>query len=240
LDNSYEGKKEETKIRYEYRDFYWYNDQVTAIRRSMRFAFTFSETYLLEIIYLLREYDHEMSENSHKIDKEIQRVHDKVPAAHIILLDDQLGIVNDEAANGEQSQIQVRLIDEGRAQKQIGKGEQDHYVQHAYQSATEIQPTSAFSQERGDAEGDENNRCSCNRIASLHEYIFILLYIFLSASESSLGRFSSRRIALKDHAEREWKTRLTDQSRYHYARVYADHQFEQRTQTETGQEGESQ
>jgi len=117
----------------------------------------------IEILYLLREYNHEMSENSHKVDEQIQRVHDKVPAAHVVLLDDQLGVVNDEAANSEQSQVQVRLIDEGRAQKQIGKGEQDHYVQHAHQSATEVQPTPAFSQERGDTEGDENNRRSCKR-----------------------------------------------------------------------------
>jgi len=146
-----------------------------------------------------------MSENSHKVDKEIQRVHDKVPAAHVILLDDQLGIVNDEAANSEQSQVQVRLVDEGRAQKQIGKGEQDHYVQHAYQSATEIQPTSAFSQERGNTEGDKNNRRSCNR--SLCRCVNIFLYYYISFCRSKTEFFrqpllgeESRRIAQRENS----------------------------------------
>lgn len=112
----------------------------------------------------MRKYHQKMSENSYKVDKQIQRVHDEVPTAQVMLLDNQLSVVNNKAANHEQSQIQMRLIDEGRAQKQIGKGGKYHYIQHAHQSATEIQPTSLFSQECRDAKGDENDRRSCNRV----------------------------------------------------------------------------
>lgn len=63
----------------------------------------------------MRKYHKEVSENTYKVDEQIQGMHDEVPATNVILLDDQLRIVNNEAANNEQSHIQVRLIEEGRA-----------------------------------------------------------------------------------------------------------------------------
>lgn len=62
--------------------------------------------------FLLYKYYKEMSENAHKVDEQIQGVHDKVPTAHVILFDDQLRVVNNEAAHYQESQIQVRLHNE--------------------------------------------------------------------------------------------------------------------------------
>ena len=49
----------------------------------------------------MRKYHKEVSENAYKVDEQIQGVHDEVPATNVILLDDQLRVVNNEAANNE-------------------------------------------------------------------------------------------------------------------------------------------
>lgn len=53
------------------------------------------------MIYLLCKYHKEVSENAYKIDEQIQGMHDKVPAAKVEFLDDQLRVINNEAAHYE-------------------------------------------------------------------------------------------------------------------------------------------
>ena len=55
----------------------------------------------VEIIYLLRKYNKEVSENAYKIDEQVQGMHDKVSAAHMMFLDYQLRVVDDETADHE-------------------------------------------------------------------------------------------------------------------------------------------
>lgn len=49
----------------------------------------------------MREYHEEMSENAYEVNEQVQGVHDKVPAANMVFLDNQLRVINNEAADHE-------------------------------------------------------------------------------------------------------------------------------------------
>jgi hypothetical protein len=42
-----------------------------------------------------------VSKNAYEINEQVQGVHDEVPAAHVMFLNNQLRVINDEAADNE-------------------------------------------------------------------------------------------------------------------------------------------
>lgn len=80
------------------------------------------------LLLLVGEQDHDLAEQLHKINEQLDAVPDEVVVPTSALLDNELGIVEHEATHDEQTQVHVHLKDDPGLEEDVG--ESSYHKEH--------------------------------------------------------------------------------------------------------------
>lgn len=86
------------------------------------------------------ENDEHTSEHSDEVDEEINAVGHVVLVSLLHLLQDQLGVVQDEPAHDDQSQVQRHVKQQFGSEEQVSEGERDESGEHGHETASDVDP----------------------------------------------------------------------------------------------------
>ena len=107
------------------------------------------------MFYLLRQNNQDPPEHPDEVDEQVERVHHEVLVPHATLLDDELGVVQHEAAHHQQTEVEVRLVQQLGAEEYVHQRQDEDGVQHRHQNAAQVQPLAARGEHGADGKRDE-------------------------------------------------------------------------------------
>lgn len=85
---------------------------------------------------------------------------DEVLVAHAPLLDYQLGVVQDESAHQDETEVEVGLEKHPGPEEKVGQREDNHRVEDRHEGTAEVQPFTPFREQGAQGERGEDQRRS--------------------------------------------------------------------------------
>lgn len=113
----------------------------------------------LPLLLLLGQNDEDANEDVQRIDEQVDRVPDEVIVAMATLLDDELRVEQHEAAEEQQSAVQLRVEESCTAREDVDEAQQHEYAHTREEHRAQEEEFAAFAQCCTQRQTDEHHAC---------------------------------------------------------------------------------